>query len=763
MEKNSLCYKNYHFGLAKAILLSFLLLILFVQNAKAAEPPANRTVGTTGANYATLKAAFDAINAGTLTGAVTLQIIDNTTETVQPELKASGTGAANYTSVVIYPTISGKTIYGNFAGANVFLNGADNVTIDGRVNRTGTTVDLTIANDIRFALRLYDGATNNTIRYCTLKGSYGSATFGGVIQFDGEYGGAGNSDNIIEYNNITSTAAGLTCVAIYSAGRASGPVLNSNNIVRYNNIYDIWKGNAGSYGIRLGEYNAGWSVTGNSFYQTQPVTVNSDYVYGIYVDINTSNFTINNNYIGGTSPECGGTPLTTSGVNNLSFRGIQISASGNNEIQGNTISNILWTSSGSGQFIAMSLGNGNYNCGTSQGNTIGSASGTGSILFTGGNSTGFMGIYFFQIANDKTINCKNNTIGSITTANSDPTKSNYFIGIQTWNNVAGNITISNNAIGSADTPNSIFVSSPSTGANQSLRGTFCRSTGANVISGNTIGNLTNAQSTFNASNTSGIYITGGANTITNNVIHDLKTAASCSNQPVSGNTSAISGIYLYNTAEQVQSIKGNTLYNLSSSYESFSGYVVGISYEGGIAESSISENYIYNLFVTGASSTDGNISGIFAYKGVVTLSNNIVSLGGNTTTNAKGIYINGSISNDNIRAYFNTVHIGGTLASGSGNYSYCLHSGSEYGLSKDYRNNVLDNTRSTAGTVAKHFAIYYQNPGGTFVANNNDYHVTGTGGMLGYYGANKSTLADLQAATGQDAQSLNTDPVFASA
>jgi hypothetical protein len=39
------------------------------------------TVGVTGATYATLKAAFDAINAGTLTGAITLQIIDNTTET----------------------------------------------------------------------------------------------------------------------------------------------------------------------------------------------------------------------------------------------------------------------------------------------------------------------------------------------------------------------------------------------------------------------------------------------------------------------------------------------------------------------------------------------------------------------------------------------------------------------------------------------------------------------------------------------------------
>ena len=39
-----------------------------------------KTVGATGADYATLKLAFDAINAGTLhSGVITLQIIDNTT------------------------------------------------------------------------------------------------------------------------------------------------------------------------------------------------------------------------------------------------------------------------------------------------------------------------------------------------------------------------------------------------------------------------------------------------------------------------------------------------------------------------------------------------------------------------------------------------------------------------------------------------------------------------------------------------------------
>jgi hypothetical protein len=65
-----------------------------------------KTVGNTGADYTTLKAAFDAINNGTLTGSITLQIIANTTEASSAVLNASSSGSANYSAVLIYPTIT---------------------------------------------------------------------------------------------------------------------------------------------------------------------------------------------------------------------------------------------------------------------------------------------------------------------------------------------------------------------------------------------------------------------------------------------------------------------------------------------------------------------------------------------------------------------------------------------------------------------------------------------------------------------------------
>jgi hypothetical protein len=104
--------------------------------------------------------AFDAINSGTHTGTLTVTITANTSESASAVLNASGVGSANYTSINIYPTVSGLTISGNLATPLIDLNGADNITIDGRVNATGNLVDLTITNS-----STSNAAGTSTIRY----------------------------------------------------------------------------------------------------------------------------------------------------------------------------------------------------------------------------------------------------------------------------------------------------------------------------------------------------------------------------------------------------------------------------------------------------------------------------------------------------------------------------------------------------------------------------------------------------------------------
>ena len=84
-------------------LFSFFALGLCILFMTASVNAQNVTVNPGAGSYPTLKAAFDAINAGTHTGAVTVDIVGNTSEPTAARLNASGVGAASYTSIFIAP------------------------------------------------------------------------------------------------------------------------------------------------------------------------------------------------------------------------------------------------------------------------------------------------------------------------------------------------------------------------------------------------------------------------------------------------------------------------------------------------------------------------------------------------------------------------------------------------------------------------------------------------------------------------------------
>jgi len=123
--------------------------------------------------YPTLKSGFDAIVAGTHTGSINVEVCGNTTETATAALTASGIGATSYTDVTIRPVGGARIIEGSIVGAVIRLNGADNVTIDGRQGGTGNGRDLTVRNNSTSAataavwlssVAAGNGASNNTIR-----------------------------------------------------------------------------------------------------------------------------------------------------------------------------------------------------------------------------------------------------------------------------------------------------------------------------------------------------------------------------------------------------------------------------------------------------------------------------------------------------------------------------------------------------------------------------------------------------------------------
>ncbi|MFZ4413424.1 MAG: hypothetical protein ACOYOV_10110 [Bacteroidales bacterium] len=711
--------------------------------------------------YLRLKDAFDKINNGTHTGILDIRIKANTTEIASAVLYQSGyTGAggtSNYSSIKIYPTLTGITVTGNLAAPLIDLNGADSVSFDGSVNASGVTKDLIVTNTnigTASTIRFINSAENNTIRNCIIKGSE-TSTSNGIFLFSTATTGNGNDGNNIISNDITSDVAGRPINAIYCLG--STGYENSGNTISNNNIYNFLKNGTASNGISIAGGNTAFDINGNSFYETTTFIPTASVAYNAILINNTSgvNFNVSNNFIGGSANLCAGTAWVKTNAFNNTFNAISISvgtATATN-VQNNIIRNFNWSNSSTAVWTGINIVAGNVNIGTIVGNTIGATTGTGSITISGG-ATG-LNVYGINIASTGVIDCQNNIIGSITAANANSTFATNFYGINKTA-VAGNTTLSNNIIGSNTTLNSIQASSLSTSNAQTVCGIYNAGTSTIIINNNTIANITNSTSNATANTTgriNGIVSTTGINTISNNIIFGLTIANRNTNTT---NSASICGIAL--TGATLKTISGNIIYNLSNSYASFAGNVTGIYFTGNTGANIISSNFIYNLSVTGVSSNAASIYGIKIASGAATYSNNIINLGGNTKTTIYGLYETGAANNNN-NLYFNTIYIGGSLVSGSTNKSYALYSAVTNNI-RNFRNNIFANTRSTIAGASMHYAMYIVTAGGTITANYNDYYVTGIGSVLGYYGANKTVLPIV---TAQDVNSSIINPQFANA
>ncbi len=198
-------------------------------------------------NYATLKDAFDAINAGTHQCDIIIDIVSSTIEGSTPAtLNGSGAGPASYTSVLIRPVNDGVSVSGNPASGLgvVQLNGASTVTIDGdNPNTPGINRNLTIQNTatntttygqvVRIALAISGNnhADNDTIKNLNL---IGSAT-GRNISTATSTTGSENTTYGFLAGGGASTTAGATPAPITSVSTTVGAGATANNLTIQNN------------------------------------------------------------------------------------------------------------------------------------------------------------------------------------------------------------------------------------------------------------------------------------------------------------------------------------------------------------------------------------------------------------------------------------------------------------------------------------------------------------------------------------------------
>jgi hypothetical protein len=696
--------------------------------------------------YATLGAAFTAINAGTHTGTITIDVAADTVEAATAVLNASGAGSASYTSIAISPCGgAARTITGALALPLIDLNGADNVTIDG-LNTGGNSLTISNTNSGAVAntstIRFIGGATNNLITRCSIQGSFSGtvATAGGTIYFSTDTVAlTGNDNNTVSNCNIGPAGANLPSKAIYASGTTT-TLANENSgvLIDNNNIFDFFR-DVNASGIHVLSGNDNWTISNNRLYQTaaRAFTTAASRYAGITLNSSSGTigaFTVTGNTIGFGAANGTGTTTITGSSNE--FRGFDfpsVNTTTPTSVQGNTISGISQTSSRastsatSSCFVGIMLGTsaGRFNVGDVTGNTIGSLDASSSIVInetsTTANTAPAIGIYDFSLSGNNT---SNNKIGTITINSGGTGTTVGFRGILSNTSSSVTATINNNIIG----------------------GTAAGSITDNIVGSYAMYGIQTALPTLS---------------MTGNLIRNFSGNAN-------GAVVTMSGLALSSSAG-ASLISQNTVHSLSNTVTGGSaGAVYAIDLTLPVTANIVERNLVHSISVT-STLTAYQIYGIIARTlGTATYKNNMIRIGldaagGSITTGFSIVGIRDSAGATSANNYYhNSVYVGGAGVVSASN-TYCLLS-DVVTNTRNFQDNIFWNARSNASGGIANIVIRVggtaPNPAG-LTSDYNDLYFSGTDGVTGFFNALiVPTLAAWRTATGQDNNSFAFDPQF---
>ncbi|MFN7266933.1 MAG: hypothetical protein ACK5VB_05530, partial [Bacteroidota bacterium] len=722
------------------------------------------TIGPSG-NYSSLTEATAAVNTFGISAPVVLELQNdyNSAAETFPLILA---GQANchppgpVNTVTIRPSSSAGALSisgSNNAGPLIDINGGNWWIIDG-LNTGGTslTIENTASGSVS-TIRLINDASYNTLANCELKGS-ASASGSGVVFF-GTGIINGNDSNTLDNCRIGPSGTNYPVNAVISASSVS--IDNSSNIIKNCNIFDYFSATLPSCGINLTSIgNSGWTIFNNRFYLGSTFTYTVSSVHRALFIGTGRGYSIKDNLIGGASADGTGT-CNMAGSVATRFAGIDVTTSAGTpatEIDGNSVFAVALTTSngtttGSGILCGISVaGAGDYNIGSTAGNLIGSATGTGSLMTTSSTRGAIVGIHSSSTG---VVSIANNQIGACTSVGSPTNISGAVIGINISGN-ASSVSISNNTIGNTTPDNMRAGVNGSTTGSSIVSGIYLN---ANpllaTVTGNTIRNLA-SYGTGNQGFVRGIWTsttTGGSSTgwsLSDNIIDNIRTNATV---PGFWSSSLCSAIGIHHAASLGCTITGNIISNLSNISTTAVGTAVGGIALSATAQSTtlateVSGNRIWalsNSTVSANSVSPSTIFGIGIRSGnnTILLSNNMISLGSAQSTNTMiaGIWNQNTVTPDPVtNIYHNSVVIDGTVTTGSlASFGYLRGdlSTTARTVSVELRNNIFDNRRS--GGTGQHLAIA-NNFGATasttgWPANASDYNIlnVSSSSTVGYW------------------------------
>lgn len=457
----------------------------------------NTPVSISGANgiadntsFATLKAAFDAINAQPDQAGKDIEVKIGGTSIETADATLTQPATAIWNSLTIYPTVENAAIKTEGQINLIDLNGADKVLITGKLNKTGDPKNLTIESRLDHngarTFRLWNDASNITISHCIIKGS-NTSSGSGVLFISNTNGTTGNDNITISNNDFNMSGSKSPHSAIYAAGQSGK--MNDRITIDNNNFFNLYNGET-FYAIRIAAHNSQFTISNNNIYEPNVVTpIDAKTFNGITI-LSTAGdqFIVSNNFIGGNAPGAVGTFSKSNEFSNDFvgiFTTVSLSSENGANIYGNVIKNIEWKNADvKKDFTGMQTFGNAINIGDLGANTI------SDITWENGAISGgeFYGI---NMQNTTGLNiAENNMISNISISNTNTAHGSNFFGLFKSNST-GAIAFKNNTI------KEISVTGSSTDNPQLVAGIHLNYVSGTQraytfeISGNQISNLAN--------------------------------------------------------------------------------------------------------------------------------------------------------------------------------------------------------------------------------------------------------------------------------
>lgn len=224
----------------RKITLVVMTLVLFSMVSMGQAMHGAYTIGTNGTeNYATLKAAIDAVNTNGIDGDVLLEITTSLTEaadislgvntgtfkiTIKPA--ATKTPVITFTNIGATVSIDGHFVIGSPNATSTNLVATNNIVIDGSNTINGTTKDLTFIGSAssvaRGVIRIFGNCDDVTIKNCIITGKNTSGSNNGCVHVTNFNASSVNynPDRLIVENCTLSNVDGNggACVHVSNSG-----------------------------------------------------------------------------------------------------------------------------------------------------------------------------------------------------------------------------------------------------------------------------------------------------------------------------------------------------------------------------------------------------------------------------------------------------------------------------------------------------------------------------------------------------------------